>query len=176
MKGYRAGQGSSDSALTAHSRYPPTMPRFLLILVLAALTGCTSYQRPSVRVADVQVGERTDAGLVLKVALEAENRNEFELPLREIHYKVRMNDGQVYTGLRSAEASLRRFGTQRITFPAVIPLSPGAPTPTGPFKVDVSGSLAYLAPGQVAQVLRDLGISRPARAFATEATVDAPKK
>lgn len=152
------------------------MLRLVLVATLAALTGCTAYQTPSVKVASVQVGERSESGIVLNVSLEAENRNEFELPLREIRYRVRTEDGQVYTGLRSAEASLRRFGTQTITFPAVIPMSPGSAPPSGPMKVEVAGTLAYLSPGQVAQVLYDLGVRRPSRPFAGEATVDGARK
>ena len=110
------------------SRAVPILASFF---IAAALSGCTAYTAPLIKVAEVEVGDRSDAGIVLKIALEAENRNEFELPLREIRYSVRLEGGQTFTGLRSPEATLRRFGTQRITFPAVIPLTPGAPPPSG---------------------------------------------
>ena len=149
------------------------MPRALLILALAVfLGGCTAYRKPAVKVTDVQVGDRSESGIVLKIVLDAENQNDVELPLREIRYQVRMQGGATFSGLRSAEASLRRLGTQRITFPAVIPLAAGEPAPSGPVLVEVSGKLGYLAPGQIAQVLYDTGIQRPARAFSGSQTVD----
>jgi hypothetical protein len=148
----------------------------LILAALFALGGCKAYQRPILNVADVEVGDRSDAGIVLKVALDAENRNEFELPLREIHYQVRLEGGQTFSGLRSAEASLRRFGTQRITFPAVIPLIPDTPPPTGNVRVEVSGSLDYMAPGDVAQILYDTGFYKPTQSFSGAAAVSLDSK
>jgi hypothetical protein len=135
------------------------------------LAGC-SYSAPTLRVADAKVIERTEHGLVLFVGLEAENRNEIELPLREIRYSVSLDGGKTFTGVRSPEASLRRLGTQRIGFPAVFPLDPAATPPSGTVQCEVSGSLGYVTPGEFAQVLFDTGVRRPSVSFRGQAPVD----
>lgn len=143
---------------------------FLLLLLITALAGCSAA--PRLKVTDIQVTDRTEAGIVLKVSVEAENRNEVEVPLREIRYSVKVAGGQTFTGIRSAEASLRRLGTQSISFPAVIPLTAGTPAPSGLVNVEVSGTVAYLAPGNLSKALYDMGISRPRQSFAGAAAVN----
>lgn len=146
---------------------------FLLSIIIGALAGggC-AYQSPHLKVTDIKVTDRSDAGIVLKVAVEAENRNEVELPLREIRYKIGFAGGPTFSGVRSAEASLRRLGTQTLTFPAVIPLAAGDPVPSGLLNIEVSGDLAYIAPGELSKVLYDTGIHRPSKSFAGAAPVD----
>src|SRR5689334_18329770 len=55
---------------------------------LALAGGCSSYSAPGLRVTAVTVKDRTPTGTVLDFAIEASNRNEVELPLREVRYSV----------------------------------------------------------------------------------------
>src|ERR1051326_568555 len=92
----------------------------VLALVVGAGGGCSSYSAPTLRVSGVKVKERTEAGGGLDFALEATNRNEIELPLREVRYSVTLDGKPVFSGVRSPEASLRRLGVQTIHVPAVV--------------------------------------------------------
>ncbi len=139
--------------------------------MLAMITGC-SYRAPTLTVSDVRLTERTESGFVLTIGIDAENRNEIELPLREVHYTVALENGSSYSGVRSPEASLRRLGTQRIRFPAAFSLAPGAAVPTGVVRCTVSGTLDYTAPGEIAQALFDSGVRKPSVSFKGEGRVD----
>jgi hypothetical protein len=170
-----ASHGQRDPAkqpcLTSATLFPMSRPLLASILLVTLAGGC-AYQSPRLKVTDIKVTERSEAGIVLKVAVEAENRNEVELPLREIRYKVGFAGGPSYTGVRSGEASLRRLGTQTLTFPAVIPLAAGEPVPEGLLNVEVSGDLSYIAPGELSKVLYDTGIRRPSKSFSGAAAID----
>jgi hypothetical protein len=133
--------------------------------------GC-AYGPPSLRVTDAHVTERTEQGFVVVVGIEAENRNEIELPLREVRYSVTLESGETFSGVRSPESSLRRLGTQKISFPAVFPLGPDAAMPSGTVRCEVSGNLGYISPGEFAQVLFDSGVRRPSVSFRGEVPVD----
>ncbi len=146
-------------------------------VVLAAtwLGGCSSYSAPTLRVEKVEIGERSPDGLVLKFAIEADNRNDIELPLREVHYALKLDGREVFRGVRSPEASLRRLGTQRIVFPAVVPLKAGEEVPSGLVTFEIEGSLAYTTPGQIAEILFDTGLKRPSVSFRDGGQIDLGK-
>lgn len=147
------------------------MSRIWLLLAAAGLAGC-SYTAPTLKVTDAKVADRTDQGFVVIIALEAENRNQVELPLREVWYSVKLEGGETFNGVRSPEASLRRLGTQKIIIPAAFSLPPGATPPSGAVRCEVSGNLGYITPGEFAQVLFDTGVRRPSVSFHGDATVD----
>jgi hypothetical protein len=157
-------------------------------IVLLALGGCASYRAPALEISRIRLVEETPAGLVLNFDIDARNDNEVELPLREVRYTVRLHGAEgagsetiVFSGIRSPEASLRRLGTQRITFPAAIAIdTPSAPAvrggaerrPTGIVRYTVEGELHYITPGQIAQILFDLNVRRPRVYFRDEGMVD----
>lgn len=146
------------------------MRRMLLLIVAFMLAGC-AYRPPSLKVADVHLAERTDSGIVLLVSVEAENRNEVELPLRDVHYTVTLENGWSFSGVRSPEASLRRLGRQRFSFPAVFALAPGETAPQGEVGCTVSGRLGYTTPNQIAQDLFDSGVRKTTVSFRDEKRV-----
>jgi hypothetical protein len=137
----------------------------------AGLAGC-SYSAPTLKVTEARVTERTQEGVVVVIGLEVENRNNIELPLREVRYSVTLESGETFSGVRSPEASLRRLGTQKISFPAAFRVAPGAVPPSGTVRCEVSGDLGYITPGEFAQVLFDTGVRRPSATFRGEALVD----
>lgn len=143
-----------------------------LCAILPGLGGCSSYSAPQLSVADVKIKEETPAGLVLEFTLDATNKNTIELPLRDVRYELKLGGREVFSGVRSPEAALRRLGTQRIVIPAVIPLGPGSPRPVGLVAYELSGTLGYLTPGQFAQVLFDIKVSRPKVRFGERGTMD----
>lgn len=143
-----------------------------MLCVVALLAGCTTYSAPTLAVSNVRIADESPSGLVLEFSLDASNRNEIELPLREVRYTLSLDGQEVFRGVRSPEATLRRVGTQTIKIPAVIPLGDGQTRPTGTRRFAIDGSLAYTTPGQLAQVLFDIKVRRPTVSFHTEGEVD----
>ena len=149
------------------------MPRFtqrfihMLMIVLAALPlgACSSTGDPKVRLVGVELRERTSEGVVLAITLEADNETDRALPLRDINYSVYLNGERVFTGERSAEATIRRFGSQRVVLPAAF-------VPKGPLEkrmaCRIEGDLTYLVPGALAEALFDADVVRPSVSFSVE--------
>ena len=149
----------------------PTPVRTLpAALAAAALAGCASYAPPSVDVAEVKVGQATADGVVLDIGVDAVNTNPVELPLREVRYTLTLGGVEVFRGTRSPEATLRRLGTQRISFPAALPRGGGFGD--GPVPYIVEGTLDYLTPGEIREILYDEGLLRPSVSFRSEGVVD----
>ncbi len=122
-----------------------------------------------VHMVGVGVRDRTDEGVVLAITLEADNTNDQALPLREVSYAVYLDGAKVFEGERSAEATIRRFGSQRIVLPAAF-------VPTFPIegvrRCRVEGTLTYLVPGVLAEALFDADVVRPSTSFAVEGEAD----
>lgn len=142
-------------------------PHHLLALLLVGLAGagCNSTQQPRLHVVDARIGEQTSDGVVIEFTLEGENANAVELPLREVTYALEVDGRRVFSGQRSAEATLRRLGSQRFLLPAVVPAAEVQGTLEGS-SYRVSGSAVYLAPGAIPELLFDTGLSRPTVSFA----------
>lgn len=150
-----------------------TASRLCLFLVIVfALGGCFAYKPPALSVASATITDRTEAGMVLSFDIDARNDNTIELPLANVDYTVWLDGRRVFSGTRSAEASLRRVGTQKLTLPAAIPADfiPDA----GPALYRIEGRLTYLIPGRLAEVLFDAGVLRPKVAFGGHGDVDVP--
>jgi len=147
------------------------LPRLLLLLLLMVLPACAFKPSPRLREASVSVGERSDAGQVLNFSLLADNPGTDPLPLREVRYTLSVNGKEVFRGVRSPEATLRRYGTQQITFPAVIPAAPGRPVPTGEVSYSLSGTVIYIRPGAFSETLFDAEIVQPSVDFTARGKV-----
>lgn len=141
------------------------------LLLLLPLAAC-SAPSPTLRVDRVGITERTPSGIVLSISLRAENPGKDPLPLRDIRYHVNVNGRRVFEGVRSAQATVRSFGAEEITVPAVIPLSGHEPAPVGVQPVSVGGRVLYLAPGTLAETLFEAELLRPSASFSGETTVD----
>lgn len=134
------------------------------------LGGCSSYPSPTLAVTDARVTETTDAGSVITFSVDASNSAEVALPLKTLDYTVYLNEREVFRGTRSPEATLRRFGTQKISFPAVVPGA--APAAGTPYRIE--GRLGYVAPGEIAAILFDYDIERPTVPFSASGTLAPP--
>jgi len=157
--------------------------RSKLVTMLAALAlpalatfvlgGCSSYLAPTLKVAEARVTERTAQGTVLSFTLDAENPNAVELPLREVRYTLDLDGQRVFEGFRSPEATIRRFAVQRVTLPAVVSagdaarlkLNLGAGGSPGSIRYRLAGTLTYLTPGEIEEILFDNEIRRPTVSF-----------
>lgn len=142
----------------------------LLLLPFALLPACSRYAAPQLALSNAAVTEQSPDGTVLAFTFDARNTNEVELPLHEVRYTLSLDGREVFRGVRSPEATLRRLGTQRITIPAVIPSAAHAATGVVPYTLQ--GDLTYSTPGQIERVLFDINIRRPDVAFRHEGTID----
>lgn len=135
--------------------------------------GCASVSSPKLTVAGAAVGQRSDDGIALSFTLNGENSNDTGLPLRTVKYTVELGGETVFVGTRSPEATLRRLGTQQIVLPAVVRLAdhPGIAS-RGQVPYRISGEVTYVAPGQIAEVLFDAGVSVPTTSFSGTGEVD----
>lgn len=132
------------------------------IAAASLLAGCSSVSPPDVSVGAATISQ-TDAGSLLLIELNAENPNREPLPLREVRYSVEVNGTRVFEGIRSAESTLRRYGSRAIMLPVSLPpTSPGAVN-AGTFRV--VGELSYKEPGAFAQTLLDVELVDPSVSF-----------
>lgn len=146
----------------------------LAVLGLAGgLGGCSGYSAPELTVTRVQVKERSPQATVLAITIDAENVNDVSLPLRGLEYEVVLDGKMVFSGRRSPESTLRRFGTQQIVVPAVVradQMPAGGAT-----AYTVRGTLRYTTPGELARILFDTGVERPSTDFESRGTADLSK-
>ena len=94
------------------------------------------------------------------------------MPLREVRYTVSIDGRPVFRGLRSPEATVRRFGSQEIKLPAVIAAEPGQALPTGTATYTIDAEMLYVRPGILSQALFDAEIVQPSVDFVGTGTID----
>ncbi len=149
---------------------------FSLALALsAALAGC-SGSAPKVESVGVSRGAAVPAAAAstpgvgsggadsLEFTLNLRNDNPDGVPLRVVDYTVEIDGQQVFSGTRSAEATVPARGVQSMRLPAAfegVELRPGA-------KYRLSGSYTYVLPGAFAEALFDSGVRVPSASFAAE--------
>jgi LEA14-like dessication related protein len=148
----------------------------LLVSLTTLSVGCSRFAAPTLKVVDARVAEQTAEGISVDFILEGSNSNGEEIPLQLVKYSLSIDGERVFKGERMAEATLRRFGSQRFVLPVASTWEnlPGAgtePTADGPpreRRYRLSGTLQYIAPGALAEVFFDTGVRRPSVSFATE--------
>lgn len=126
------------------------------------------------QVLDARVIERTADGAVVQFTIEARNGNNNPLPLREATYSLDLNGQTVFTGIRSAECTLRQSGVQQFVLPAAVKASSLA-SMGGAVRYRLAGSLTYVTPGAFAELLFDSGVARPSAGFSGEGEIDLPE-
>lgn len=136
------------------------------------LSGCKGAAPPRFEVESVSLTEQTPSGYVLTFTLQGENSNDEALPLRDVHYTLSLDGRTVFSGHRSAQATLPRNGTQRITLPIAIATRPGEPQWFDEARYQLNGSVVYLLPGSIAELLFDSGLRRPSVAFGRSGVLD----
>lgn len=146
--------------------------RTLCVLGFAAsLVGCSAYRAPEIEVTGARVTQETSQGMVIEFTLSASNANEVDLPLERVTYALQLGGQRVFAGTRSAEATVRRLGTQGFALPAAIDLAQ-FDLPAGEVPYEITGSVVYVTPGEIAQILFDAGVRRPRSTFRQRGTLD----
>ena len=146
----------------------------IVVLAFGALgAGCESYSSPVLSVSKAEPTERTPDGCAMLFTLDARNDNDEPLPLRTVEYRVDLNGREVFAGTRSAEATLRRLGTQQLRLPAVVVLTPETQSlAAGMAHYRLTGSMYYVTPGRLAETLFDSGVHTPSVGFEFEGDID----
>lgn len=151
------------------------IPAAALLAFGLALSGCDAYRAPALSVASAEAIERTPDGVSILFTLDAQNDNDTQLPLREVEYRVDLNGRQIFSGTRSAEATLRRHGIQQIKLPASAPITSDTADLQGPGRYIIAGTLYYITPGQLAETLFDAGVRKPSVSFTFSGDIDLSK-
>lgn len=145
-----------------------------MLTMMAALPGCNMLQPPSVRVQDVAQIEATSDGTVLNFQLAMGNPNAESLQLLEVSYELSIDGQVVYEGRRAAQRTLGPRTEADMELPAVIPFARigwGEEALPRDAKYQLRGSLQYVTPGYIAEILFDTGVRRPRISFADQGEV-----
>jgi hypothetical protein len=106
----------------------------------------------------------TDAARVVYVDIIAENPNPDDLPILSITYDATISNGASTfrtTATRTGQATISRFGAQRIALPIAVPVEQLA----NPASFTIQGQLEYLRPSAIAQTLNENGAGGSRLAF-----------
>lgn len=141
----------------------------LFVMMLGALWsvvmgGCTGATAPTFRVLDASLTSETEDGYVVTFTLEGENANGFELPLREVEYRLELEGEEVFTGRRSAEVTLPADSTGEVMLPVSVAFEEGRGLPAS-MAYSLSGRVTYELPGAIAELLFDNRIRKPRVGF-----------
>lgn len=144
----------------------------LVILALAGMSlgGCTSYRSPSIQLVDVRMVDRSDEAAAFHFDFDLENPNEEPIELREFRYTLSVDGTRVYEGRRAASTTLQPGTTNRVELPAAIRyalVNWQASTLPESVEYRLTGTLVYVTPGELAEVLLDTGVRRPTASFST---------
>lgn len=141
-----------------------------LFLLAALLPGCTSYKAPTFKVTGVQLREQNERGTELIFEIEAANPNGREVPLYEADYGLMVGGSEVFRAVRTPETTLRRYAVQRFSLPVVIPASVEPVGVQIPYRFE--GTITYVMPGALAEILFDREIKRPKAGLSDAGTLD----
>ena len=139
------------------------------------MSGCTVYRDPSVSVVGATVTQTADGLLGLDFSLVMENPNEHPLALHEFNYTLAVDGAVAYRGRWAASATLPASGTRRLSIPAVVRYNQAGRTSssgTSKPRYDLAGHVLYLVPGEIAEILFDMGVRKPKASFAAQGVLD----
>ena len=148
-------------------RHPTTRKRGAagFVLGLAVLGGCAVPPQITVRSVDV-VAQGQNA---VQVAIRMDMRNDSDEPVKLDMWEYSLTGAgqRVYSGRWSAGMTLPPRETVVASIPAVVP---GAVPPGEGWAWSTSGNVTFLAPSRLAEVLYEIGLSRPTQTFSGSGT------
>lgn len=103
--------------------------------------------------------------------MQVHNPNDVQVELRELNYRVQMGGRAMYSGRRAAQATLPPRGDMQLVVPAVVPRD-SLDSLESPASLRIDGSLSYLTPGALSQLLRDAGFPRARTRFAHDGSAE----
>ena len=146
----------------------------LFVLTTVVAGGCSSFDAPTANVAGVSVVDMTGEAMTLSFDLVLTNPNDEPLELYDLHYTLAVDGSKVYTGRRSAQATLAARSSRTVKVPAVARFDKSPAIAQAAFEFELDGRLGYLTPDRISRVLRDLHVRRPNVRFGADGQVDPP--
>jgi hypothetical protein len=144
--------------------------RFAAPVFLFLLASCGGVSSPVLTVSEIKPDASDASGKRMLIVVNAENRSDVPLPLKDASYTFRLDGREVFSGQRSPESTLRKYGVQTLVFPVAIPADK---LPTGnEAQYEISGSVVYLPPGKFNEILYDYHLLRPTTSFGKKGLVD----
>lgn len=156
------------ATLVVMNTNPRTLMALSLSFVTMTLVGCNKAISPSFEALGVEEIERGEDSSVLAFRVRATNPNNEPIPLRTVSYRVQINGEQVFEGIRSPETTLHTFSDSEFVLPAVIPSA----YLQGKIDYALLGSVQYIPPGRLSEVLFDADIKVPEAILDLEGTID----
>ncbi|MEM7227801.1 MAG: hypothetical protein AAF432_03200 [Planctomycetota bacterium] len=146
------------------------MHTLMLICLTTVLVGCSRYRPPDIAVVDMRSVLITDEALQIDIDFELVNPNREPLELVHVDYRLDVDGRTVFQARRATRATLPSGQIYTATIPAVVPFDranwiEGMPSSAA---CSVHGSLMYVTPGALAEVLLDTGVRRPKVGFRGE--------
>jgi len=135
----------------------------LLTLSTLVTSGCSRVKAPRFESMGVKQLEQTESRAVYAFVVKATNPNKDPIPLKEVTYTVTLDNTHTFQGVRSPETTLHTYGEHIFELPAVFDLSPNDLAGTLNYKLN--GSVKYLKPGKLNEVLFDSKFSVPKADF-----------
>lgn len=148
----------------------------ILALFSALLIGgCSGYRAPLIQLTSVTMTEESEEASVFTFELELQNPNLEPIELREFQYRLTLNGQEVYVGRRAASTTLHSEALQTIELPAVVRYQLLGWTRSDrpqTLSYELRGTLLYVTPGELAEILLDIGVRRPKVTFAKVGRLD----
>jgi LEA14-like dessication related protein len=155
--------------MSLNNRWPVRSARTaMLALFLSLAGGCSNSQSPQIQVQSATIVQTTDDALVVAFDVLLSNPNSKPLELIEFNYVLHVDDAAVYSGRRDAQTTLPARGQWTLTIPAVVPFSDvpwDIASMPDQARYEMHGTLLYISPGALAEVLMDAGLYRPTTGF-----------
>ncbi len=139
------------------------------LLPLCLMIGCSGAQAPTFEAVGVKEVDRNDQRSVIAFTVRATNPNREPIPLREVSYRVSIGGDVVFEGIRSPETTLNDYSSSEFVLPAVVPLD----LLHGSIDYTLMGSVRYIPPGRLSEVLFDADIKVPEASLDIHGSIDA---
>ena len=144
---------------------PKLCAAWLCIVLTGLMTGCSFQPPPDVSVRAARLIDDGGSAARCEIDLALSNPGAEPLELLTFEYDVMINGTNAYRGRRSAEATLSGAGERIITLPAVVDRSLLTGGDIGRVRWAIRGSLLYVTPGRIAELLLDSGVRKPTVGF-----------
>ncbi len=141
----------------------------LSLLAMLVLGGCNKAIAPSFEAVGVRELERDGTRAVIEFTVRATNPNAEPIPLRTVSYRVLIGDEVVFEGVRSPETTLHTYSSQDFVLPAVL----SQEQLHGSIEYALLGSVQYIPPGRLSEVLFDAEVKVPEAALDLRGSINA---
>lgn len=136
----------------------------LFLGMVFGMTGCEFAQPPTATVVSTILVEQTDEAGLVDITIAVTNENDFPLELKVGNYALSVADGEQFSFETYVPyVSLPPNGSQDLVLQAAVPHN-GQGLNGQAYRV--SGSMQWVPPGEIRQLLTESGVPLPAFTFA----------